>query len=420
MCTAWNSNPRTVDVGNTINLQSNRSYSTQPTSTQKILEGRHEPFTAATTPSISTRRNRPRYLNDPNTTIELIRAVGGPHFLTTLSGCRIARWILPIVSERAFRRDCYKEQELALSNALLRILSNETIQLLQANDSIYMTYDQVQDFVINTLPLIQVDVVLISGQREYISAPSQISIDHILENPFVIQWFCQNLPKYGGKNPYHPKLASFPFGIKQRVKGNPLEPTNGAAYKTIFLQSLGVTENTKGEFISTRNTSSIIPSRSCSIFAGYITVMSNANDRSDLPASTTFLPPIDFYRAMATSHYILSPNGDRPECYRHYEALGLGSAPITQLSSELFTHFMGSGLVYNLNIPWDLVRLEKHLDPQPIVNQNLVLEEYWMEYVDRFVDRELSWWDRYGQNRPTKVAHVLDKFLKEIEKQGLR
>ncbi len=92
-------------------------------------------------------------------------------------------------------------------------------------------------------------------------------------------------------------------------------------------------ENTKGEF----------PSRGQEVLSyqqeilACLAVTSNANDRSDLPASTTFLPPIKLYRAMATSHYFLSPNGDRPECCRCYEALGLGSAA-TSTQNKKRTH----------------------------------------------------------------------------------
>ena len=28
-----------------------------------------------------------------------------------------------------------------------------------------------------------------------------------------------------------------------------------------------------------------------------------------------------------------------------------------------------------------------------VVNRNLILEEYWMEYIDEIVQRELNWWD---------------------------
>jgi hypothetical protein len=233
----------------------------------------------------------------------------------------------------------------------------------------------------------------------------QSAIDAILQHPRVLYWFCQNLPKYGGTHPHHPKLASFPFGIKQRVTDDPLQPTNGAAYQQVFQEAL------HPNFSKNRT-----------LFAGYVTVMSNERDRANIPASSTVLLPLEFYRATAQSRYIPSPNGDRPECYRHYEALGLGTAPITQLSREqgLFAHFEGSGLLYqedfysswmnNASASWkDL--LEKRIPV--VVHRNVVLEEYWMEYVDWYVDRILTWWDRYHpeQGGPTTMTVLLHDFV---------
>ncbi len=93
------------------------------------------------------------------------------------------------------------------------------------------------------------------------------------------------------------------------------------------------------------------------------------------------LTPDKFYQKIQESHYILSPNGDRPECYRHYEALGLGTVPLSQVDPVSFRHFEGSGLVFN-NTVWRFETLMETLDSHPIVNRNLVLEEYWMECVD--------------------------------------
>lgn len=357
--------------------------------------------------SVPTRgRTRRRYLQDHNSTRALIQSlVGTPHFLTTLSGCRIARWILPIQGNRPERRDCYHEVQKALKdkhNATVpRVLTPGSIAILQSNDTIYVTLDQVADFVNDILPLLEVDVVLMSGQREYIWAPLQSHVDAILQHVNVVMWFLQNLPRYGGSDPYHSKLASFPFGIKQRVKDHPLQATNGEAYRQVFEASLQHTDRPRNQ----------------TMFVGYLTVTSNEKDRTSIPTSSTYLAPKEYYQAIASSWYIPSPNGDRPECYRHYEALGLGTAPLTQLSRNLFSHFVGSGLLfaedYSEFPTWDV--LEQHLAknlPPPVVNRNLVLEEYWMEYVDWYVDRQLQWWDRYSHpSGPTTIDKILKAFV---------
>jgi len=349
--------------------------------------------------------NRPQILADPATTKQLVEATQGPHFLTTLSGCRMARWILPIAGERPEKRDCYHETQIASSFQSPRLLTNSTIFHLQSNDTMYVTFSQVPDFVRETLPLIppSKELVLLLGEREYVAPPPEECWTALLEHSSILKIFCQNLPHYGSrKQVYHPKLTSFPYGIKQRVRDTE-GPTNGNAYQQVFMESL----QTPGE-------------RSDAIFVGYITKTSNLNDRSGVPTSDEYLPPLQFYQTISRHRYMFSPNGDRPECYRHYEALGLGTRPITQLSrsSLLFSHFEGTGLLFkeDTHNAWiDVNGLQDELKELrtsfPDVNQNAVLEEYWMDYVDSVVGLDLTWWDRYRSQGPTRVRDLLKRFL---------
>ena len=98
-----------------------------------------------------------------------------------------------------------------------------------------------------------------------------------------------------------------------------------------------------------------------------------------------------YLKDMRASKYVLSPDGDRPECYHHYEAIGMGCMPITQLDMRTHTHLYGNAIFNNTN--WNLTWLEDTLPRNPQVNQRLIFEEYWMEYVEKIVGRPLRWWD---------------------------
>jgi hypothetical protein len=103
------------------------------------------------------------------------------------------------------------------------------------------------------------------------------------------------------------------------------------------------------------------------------------------------VPITQYLRDMRASKYVISPDGDRPECYRHYEAIGVGSVPVTQMNAKAHTH-LGDNVIYN-NTNWNLTILEESLPPNPQINQRLVFEEYWIEYVERIVGRQLRWYD---------------------------
>ncbi|KAL7554215.1 hypothetical protein ACHAWF_017630 [Thalassiosira exigua] len=74
---------------------------------------------------------------------------------------------------------------------------------------------------------------------------------------------------------------------------------------------------------------------------------------------------------VAASRYLISPDGDRPECYRHYEAIGLGTVPITEMDPILFRHLAPAPVIFNTT-NWNLKALEAKLDPNPVVDRNLI------------------------------------------------
>jgi hypothetical protein len=47
----------------------------------------------------------------------------------------------------------------------------------------------------------------------------------------------------------------------------------------------------------------------------------------------------DYYAELAKYKYVISPHGDRPDCYRHWEAIGLGVIPIANINVSLFNPF---------------------------------------------------------------------------------
>jgi hypothetical protein len=138
---------------------------------------------------------------------------------------------------------------------------------------------------------------------------------------------------------------------------------------------------------------------------GYISPYTNPN-RVSIPSGPN-LDHTEYYDELARHRFILSPDGDRPECYRTYEALGPGTIPITVLSMDLYPHLHPAPVLYqtsdwNLSEPEAMQRLR--MTQFPTVNRMMVLEEYWLGYVQRQVGRnDLRWFDHKAMSKAKLV-----------------
>lgn len=169
-------------------------------------------------------------------------------------------------------------------------------------------------------------------------------------------------------------MHPWPYGLSHLAKGNGVLKYYNPKSKRYYLQELAQHLNR---------------TKTRSIFVGYISRDSKSG-RQVVPQGEK-MPPEEYYKTMHESKYILSPDGDRPECYRHYEAIGLGTMPITQLHPYLYRHLAGNAIFNETR--WNLTDMEKSLPPNPKVNRRLLFEEYWMEYVERVTGRPMRWWD---------------------------
>ncbi|KAL7528795.1 hypothetical protein ACHAXR_002643 [Thalassiosira sp. AJA248-18] len=288
--------------------------------------------------------------------------------MTTLSGCRIARYLYTIEDEKyhnpaiAYPRwnECsnYPRPQDELNAPII----GDGVQ------TVFVPITALDQFVDKMLDWILTDIVVISSRDWITVGASNLTIQKLLNNTNVLLWFCTNLPVYGGPNPHHPKISPWPFGLREIGARGTIAHE---AYKKVYTEQRNKSNSTK----------------SMSIYAGPLSTKDGR--RSNIPNSPK-LPPEDFFIKMATANYILSPNGDRPDCYRHYEAIGLGTVPITQLDPILYRHLADGPAIFN-NSDWNLQSLESKLDPHPVVNRDLVLEDYWMDYAERVVGKKLNW-----------------------------
>lgn len=304
-----------------------------------------------------------------------------PRFLTTQSGCRMARWVVPTLHVKPRYRDCWHSSRLFSANN--KLLTEATIRQVQPGDTIYVTFLELEHFCQNLLDRLTVDVVVISGQIQKVAPVPEEIIDRLLDAPHVLAWCCQNLPMYvPARHLGHAKVHSFPYGLKEAIQRPSARNAPLFAFETVFWETWP--HPIKNQTLYVGPMAETSPTRS--------KILQAQTRTKDNHSSMEVLDPLDYMREVARSHYILSPNGDRPECYRHYEAIGLGTIPITELSRAHFRHLAPASVIFETT-DWNLTQWKDNPSHHVSVNRMMILEEYWMEYVDWQVGRVLQWWN---------------------------
>mmetsp|Transcript_37317 Transcript_37317/g.41240 ORF Transcript_37317/g.41240 Transcript_37317/m.41240 type:complete len:405 (-) Transcript_37317:37-1251(-) len=261
---------------------------------------------------------------------------------------------------------------------------SDTIKLAD-NDTIFVSHAKLEEFTENFLPYINKKFVLITTPFHLFYPSIDLLAQNITNHKYLLHWFSSNMGNYTGGHQYHSRVSPFPLGLKPKMGRadfqNPIP-----YYRKAFLKTMNYTEANK----------------TISVFAGYISQRTN-KVRLDIPSGPK-LGYEEYLEELARSSYVISPGGDHPDCHRHYEALGLGAIPITNLDPYLYSHLKEGPVIYN-NINWNITELISILPkPVPKVNRNIIFEEYWMEYIERVVDRSLRWWDVVGAKKSKLAA----------------
>lgn len=212
-------------------------------------------------------------------------------------------------------------------------------------DVIYVQVNQFQFFCNNILPQIDNKFILITGQYHFPQLNVSSLTEKVLNNEYLQFWFSQN-PIYK-----HHKYMAIPYGIHETYLAPYVEAllNKSKILKDQKLISLGMSKN----------------SHPC---------------RKILP-DFPYYPVKQFYEIMSKAQFILSPIGDRPDCYRHWEAIGLGTVPISNVP-DLYRDLFQNNMIYvsdtqeMLNLLSDSKELN-YMAP----NRDIICIEYWRDII---------------------------------------
>lgn len=221
---------------------------------------------------------------------------------------------------------------------------------LQAYDLLYVSVLHFEEFASLYLPIIEKNFFLMTGRmmlpQLYVSPSTHL----VVESPKVAHWFMQNM-KYR-----HEKVSPIPYGLHPKSLRDVLELMHDSNqnFKRGGARLLSMTETH--------------PSRH-----QLIEICAQSSN-------CTHLQRLDYLKAIESAFFVISPIGDRPDCYRHWESIAFGAIPICNCPPIFDTMFQKNMIVAKdtvellsyLNLSDDAIqRLYKPPD------RSIVLSIYW-------------------------------------------
>ena len=235
----------------------------------------------------------------------------------------------------------------------------EDAKRLKTGDMVYVQADFIDEFLVQYLPLVTARFLLMTGQwrepyltldptvdKRYLALKNGKQITtYILGHPLVAHWFVQNPHIVDAKvsgipyGVYHGTLVEYADALRK------IDSVNKTAAMTLTYMS--ATHWSRAPLIAAAKKAGAM--------------------------QATKADPHMFYAQLAASQFVFSPVGDRPDCYRHWEAIGLGAVPICNCPHA----FQG---LYNRNMLF-----VAHED----FNVMTVLSETWAQSAYRSPNRRL-------------------------------
>lgn len=226
------------------------------------------------------------------------------------------------------------------------LIMNLNFSKIKNYDIVQCDVNYLNKFVDYILPKLKTKIILFTSQATFPAVKKGISVDKILASENVLLWVSQN-PLFLDNE----KIMGFPYGIfiNHLLQYTEVLLEEDNIDKTVNINLLNINKNTNP-------TREIFP------------------DKPKLNIK-------DYYREIKKSKYVLSPIGDRDDCFRHYECIGLETYPISNVS-EPFKSIFGSNMIYMSAEEMLKAYNKNKIDHEyTIPNKDLISSEYYKDLL---------------------------------------
>lgn len=235
-------------------------------------------------------------------------------------------------------------------------LHNNIIDKIKENDIIQVQVNLFESFINNILPNINFKIIIFTSQYHLPQLHKNELTENLINNDKVTLWISQN-PIYIN----HDKYMAFPYGIQHQSVSNYMK-----FLKKYNNQILDKNTKTNMCFNSPSSVWNHLPQNHIRRHPRFSKLDSCHKSRK--------LDHEVYLKSILKSKFTISTGGDRDDCYRHYECIGLNSIPISNISyKEIFDNNM---ITLDVNDILKVIDNEKVFDYHP-PNRDIITIEYW-------------------------------------------
>ena len=252
------------------------------------------------------------------------------------------------------------------------LLRKRNLWVIKTGDIINVQVDCLKYFLDEVIPWLEMtktQVIIITGQYHLPQLKKGIISEILLNHPNILLWLCIE-PIYNES--HHHKFMALPIGfsdttiqsymdfIKTRISDNP--STSPIWDKPDLIINTPSTVHPHLSMNHIRRTHPIFGAK-----------------------SGARIPYEEYLYRILKAQFVMSPTGDRDDCHRHYESIGLGAIPISNLSETYLPIFPNDNIISTTADEMGRIYTDQKLPPgieYKIPNSDILTTEYWIDKIN--------------------------------------
>ena len=219
----------------------------------------------------------------------------------------------------------YKYIHMNLELKANDLIKNKNYNDIKDFEIIQVQVDLFDFFYYEILPIIiknNIKVVIITSQWHLPQIERSHKTDHLLNNSNIILWISQN-PIYTNNEKY----MAFPYGIRHHYINDYIN----------FIKSNNINTNKNVKILNQyASTHTWLPSN-------HIRIMYDIFGKNSGKENINYT---EFLTNILNSEFVISTSGDRDDCYRHYECIGLNAIPVSNITDG-YKDIFGDNMIYS-------------------------------------------------------------------------